>query len=266
MPNVSITEYAELRGINKSTVSRQVRKLQVPTERVNGQLMVDVDELDRARERYLNPLMRRVPEQETGSPAAEPEMTAPGPAELPGLGSADAGGPVVDERRSSGAAAAGVATLRPASGLVAQQELEKKLKNRRLLREIEHEEGRLVPASIVLEEQQTQARKLRDRLMQGAADLAGELYALTTRPRTEGELRVWLQRQMRDLLERVAAEIAAERDDDGEEAPADEEDNDAVDGDDQAGDTVAGDDPEAAAEAGVGAPDGPEGLVGRPEA
>jgi hypothetical protein len=257
MPKVSITEYAELRGLDKGTVSRQVRKLQVPTERTAGKLLVDVAELDRARGRYLNPLMRRVPEQETGSPAAEPEMTAPGPAELPGLGSADAGGLAVDERRSPAAAAAGVATPRPASGLVAQQELEKKLKNRRLLREIEREEGRLVPSALVLEEQQTRARKLRDRLMQGATDLASELYGYTTQPRTEGELRVWLQQHMRDLLERVAAEIEAERDDD--DAPAEESESDA--GDDDADlepdDAAGGDDPPPAAEAGARAQDGP---------
>lgn len=257
MPKVSITEYARLRNLDKGTVSRQVRKLQVPTTREGGQLLVDVDELDRRRAQYLNPLMARV----VKSPAADPEMDRPVPGLAPAEGSADPGATAeADERRSHGPAVAGMAMPRPASGLVAQQELEKKLKNRRLLREIEREEGRLVPVALVVDEQQTRARKLRDRLMQGAAELASPLYALTTKPRTEAELRVWLQTQVRDLLERIAAEIDAERDEDEDTVPAGGDEDDGDEQPDEVDGDAAADPDDGAAEDGVGAPDGPPRL------
>ena len=48
---LTAAEYARLRGLNRSTISRQIRSGQIPTH----EGLIDPTEADRARERNLDP-------------------------------------------------------------------------------------------------------------------------------------------------------------------------------------------------------------------
>jgi hypothetical protein len=224
MTQVSVSEYARLRGLNKATVSRNVRKFGLPTEARDGQLFVSLEHLDAARQQAINLLMRRAVNTSIRQPVLQTgDDTAAHPA-------------------TEAAAPAEPSPPRVSSGLVAEQEIEKRLKNRRLLRLIELEEGRLVPAAMVTEEQQTVARQFRDLLLQGAVDIASRLHAFVARPRTESELRVWVESALRDVLAGAADEIAARRDDDDDTIEPHDGDTDADDLTDSAAEADPNDD------------------------
>lgn len=195
MDLVGVSALARALRKAKGTISKHAAAGKIPVARRDkqGNPLFDVEAVRAAMERNLNPLMRRE------TPADEEDE----------LDQDDATGEDPDadddaERRS----------VRPPSGLVQQQQLEKQLKNRLLLRKVAEEEGLLCLRSIVNDDQTTFARRTRDGVTGQMADKASALYAfIGARPRTEAELRVWLDEHTGRAFEEVARLIAAEDED-----------------------------------------------------
>lgn len=202
---VTLSEYARMRGLNKSTVSRQLNKV-IPNRGTDAKPLVDPEEADAARARHLNPLMARGPSAvATGLAApAAPEWAAPSP--------------------SPGAASptyTGVASVH--KYWQSQQIKQRALK----------EAGLLTPTIDVTTEQMTVARRWRDRLLGAAIEWAPILYGLAATGAGEGQFRTTLDAKIRELISGFAEEAAAEAEtdhaDDGPDAvPADDADRHRV--------------------------------------
>jgi hypothetical protein len=83
------------------------------------------------------------------------------------------------------------------------------------------DEGLLVLKSIVDADQMTMARRTRDGVTGQMIDYAGALYAFVgDKPRTEAELRVWLQERTAQAFDEVARAMAAEDEDEFDDADA----------------------------------------------
>ena len=189
---LGVSALAEKIGVAKGTISKQAASGKIPIAGRDGKgaPLFDLKAVEEARDKNLNPLMRR--EQ------------APAEVRAPADGDESDASP---ERRSVGP--------RPPSALVEQQKLEKQLKNRRLLRQIAEDEGLIVLRAIVEADQLTMARRTRDGVTSKMADKASTLYAFVfERPRTEAELRVWLSEQSGAAFDETARDIAQE--DEGE--------------------------------------------------
>lgn len=196
MPFVGVSSLASALGISKGTVSKQAAagKIPIADRDDKGNPLFDVAAVRRARDTNLNPLMRR--DAEPSLPLVDQESeTEDSP----------------PERRSPSG--------RTPSALVEQQRLEKQLKNRRLLRQVADDEGLLVLKDVAAEESMTMARRTRDGVTALMADKSSALYAfIGQQPRTESELRVWLQEHatlaFNDTAQAIAAEDGDEFDDD----------------------------------------------------
>lgn len=196
MDLVGVSALAAALKIGKGTVSKHAAagKIPIADRDAKGNPLFDIEAVRRARDANLNPLMRR---------GADPDGE-----------SDDDVGDVPGERRSDPAP-------RPASALVEQQKLEKQLKNRRLLRQVADDEGLLVLKSVVEETTMTLARRTRDGVTGHMTDKASALYAfIGQQPRTESELRVWLQEITAQAFNDAAQAIAAEDGDEFDDADA----------------------------------------------
>lgn len=212
MELLGVTALARALGMSKGTVSKQAAAGKIPVARRDAQdnPLFDLAAVKLAREKNLNPLMRRETEEGAGSD----DLLDGEPA-----GGADNEAAAGAERRSP----------RPPSGLVQQQQLEKQLKNRLLLRKVAEDEGLLCLRSIVNDDQTTFARRTRDGVTGQMADKASALYAfIGERPRTEAELRVWLDEHTGQAFEEVAKLIAQEDEDEFGAEPVEPGEPDAV--------------------------------------
>ena len=200
MELIGVSALARALGIAKGTVSKQAAAGKIPVAQRDAQdnPLFDLDAVKLAREKNLNPLMRR----DAGGGDTEPDDLLD--RERGSAGNDEDGAAGEAERRSP----------RPPSGLVQQQQLEKQLKNRLLLRKVAEDEGLLCLRSIVNDDQTTFARRTRDGVTGQMADKASSLYAfIGERPRTEAELRVWLDEHTGQAFEEVAKLIAQEDED-----------------------------------------------------
>lgn len=214
MAHVGISELARQLGVGKGTLSKQAAagKIPVADRDAKGNPLFDVEAVRTARDKNLNPLMRRDPL------AAAPE----GPAD-PSASADDEDD--ATERRSVPEPGRGP---RPASALVEQQKLEKQLKNRRLLRQVAIDEGLLILKSVSDEEKVTLARRTRDGVIAQISDQASALYAFTRQPRTEAELRVWLGERAGIAFNEVAKAIDAEEGDEFDDAESADEPRESI--------------------------------------
>jgi len=193
----------------KGTVSKHAAagKIPVAERDAKGNPLFDLAAVRAAWEKNLNPLMRRQAAPDPGADAGPDDESEQG---------AIAG---EAERRSP----------RQPSGLVQQQQLEKQLKNRLLLRKVAEDEGLLCLRSIVDDDQTTFARRTRDGVTGQMADKASSLYAfIGERPRTEAELRVWLDEHTGRAFDEVARLIAQEDEDEFGAEPVEPGEADAV--------------------------------------
>jgi len=194
---MGVSKLATELGVGKGTISKQAAagKIPVADRDARGNPLFDIDAVRAARAGNLNPLMRRTPE-------ATNQATVPadeGPSDDP------TDGDTPSERRS---------VPRSPSGLVQQQQLEKQLKNRLLLRKIAADEGLVVLRAVVDDDQTTFARRTRDGVTGQMAEKASALYAFVgERPRTEAEFRVWLDEHTGQAFDEVSRLIAAEDED-----------------------------------------------------
>lgn len=152
-----MTAAAEKLGLNKSTVSRQLRKFGLT--RVDGK--VDLPAYEAARARDLNPLMARATQDEE----PEPEFRQPAPPAAP--------------RGLQGAATA-----------------HKALQAKLLQMELDERQGKLVSRAAVNRRLFIASRMLRDVLLALPSRLAGELAAMSdageVRVRIDQEMRTAL--------------------------------------------------------------------------
>ena len=189
-------------GVGKGTVSKHATagKIPVADRDDKGHPLFDVDAVKAAWPNNINPLMRR-------RGVAVPPPAAP-------LLDDAAGAADLDDRRS----AAG--QPRQQSGLLQQQVFERRLRNRRLLRQVGEDEGLFVLRSIADNDAMTLARQTRDGVSAQMADFAGELYAFVGKqPRTEGELRIWLNEHTGKAFDEVEKALAAEKGDEFGDGP-----------------------------------------------
>lgn len=238
MPLMGVSEYAAHAGVTKGTISKQIARGVIPvaSRDKRGHPLVDPEAADQARDGTLNALMRRTgPPDSRGAEAADAAAVTSGDPEGASAASSD---PAPDERRSSGASAP-----RGSSGLVEQQVLERKLRNRSLLRDNEIAEGRFVLRDVVEREQTTLARATRDKITAAVVDMSAALYGFTRQPRTEAELRVFLKDKIDAAFMGLADELRGDLDDEfGDDATdegSDDGDRDA-DGGDALDDDAAG--------------------------
>jgi hypothetical protein len=217
MANVGVTALAKALKKSKGTISKHADagKIPVADRDAHGHPLFDVEAVRAVYDQQINPLMRR-----TGAgvaPSEDDDQLGFGDEETSGSDAADQ-----SERRSA-------PTPRAPSGLVQQQTLERRLKNRRLLRQIADDEALFVLKSISDEEKLTLARKTRDGVSAQLSDAASALYAFVSRQaRTEAELRIWLIERTGIAFNEVAMAIAAEEGDEFDDeqpepaTPADE--------------------------------------------
>lgn len=194
MALVGVRDLAKALGKSQGTISKHAAagKIPVAERDEKGNPRFDVDEVRRAYENNVNPLMRR------HGAAVEPPTDDDRDEES---GDGDGG-----ERRSA-------PSPRASSGLLRQQTLERQLRNRRLLRQIAEDEGLTVLRRDVELEQTTIARRTRDAVTNGMADKAGAAYAFAGTPRTEADWRVWLVERSREVFNTFEATLALENDD-----------------------------------------------------
>jgi hypothetical protein len=209
MALVGVTELATALGRSKGTISKHAAadKIPVAGRDANGAPLFDVDQVRAAYENGINPLMRRQGE------AIEGEMPAP-LLEAEVAEGADRGAELeteAPERRS------GSPAPRAPGGLLQQQILDRQLRNRRLVRQIGEDEGRLVLRAVVEDEQTTMARRTRDLVAGFMADKASAAYAFAGTPRTEAEWRVWLSERVTEAFNHLASTLALEDDDEFED-------------------------------------------------
>ncbi len=172
---------------SKGTISKHAKSGKIPVASYdkNGAPLFDLEQVQAAYENAINPLMRR---------QGEPIEPSEAPLDIE---------EAYPERRSP----------RPVSGLQGEVETEKRLKNRRLVRQIGEDEGRLVLRTVVDDEQTTMARRTRDAVTGFLADKASTAYAFAAKPRTEAEWRVWLAERTREAFNHFASTLALEEDD-----------------------------------------------------
>jgi hypothetical protein len=200
---VGVQDCAAAVGRAKGTISKHAASGKIPVAGKDdrGNPLFDVEQVRQAYENNINPLMRRRGEAVSAS-NAEPELEAD-----PEEDERSA----VEQRRSWGAShpAAPVA----GSGLLKHQVVERQLRNRRLIRQIAEDEGRLVLRAVVDSEQATMARRTRDAVTAFLADRASTAYAFAGQSRTEAEWRVWLVEQGREAFNHFASTLSLEGDD-----------------------------------------------------
>src|SRR5260370_12422405 len=175
MALIGVQQLAAALGVAKGTVSKRASAGSIPVaERdKNGYPLFDLDAVRRVWDQNVNPLMRRAG-AEVAPPWGRP------PLELDDDDADDK----YDERHSAAPAP------RAPSGLLEQQVVERRLRNRRLVRQLAEDEGLFVLKAIAENDAMTMARQTRDGVAAHMADFAGELYAFAAKPRTEGEWRV----------------------------------------------------------------------------
>jgi hypothetical protein len=163
--------------------------------------LFDLEAVRRVWGQNVNPLMRR----------AGAEVAPPSSRSRLELDDDD-----YDERRSQAPAP------RAPSGLLEQQVVERRLRNRRLVRQLALDEGLLIVRAVAENDAMTMARQTRDGVSAHMADFAGELYAFAAKPRTEGEWRIWLTEHTGRAFDEVDKALAAEKGDEfGDVSPAD---------------------------------------------
>lgn len=199
MALVGVQALAAALGVHKGTISKRAAAGSIPVaERDgNGFPLFDVDAVRAAWDRNVNPLMRRA-----GAPVEPPGRLAPP------IDADDDAEEAYSERRSPAAAGD-----RPTSGLLQQQVVERRLRNRRLLRQLGEDEGLFVLKLEVERAVVTMARQTRDGVAGQLADYAAELYAYVAQPRTESELRIWLSEHTSRAFDEVEKTMAAEKGD-----------------------------------------------------
>jgi len=199
MALVTLSEYARMRGLNKSTVSRQLHKV-IPNRGTDAKPLIDPEEADLARERHLNPLMAR------GASAAATGLAVP----AAGAMAAPEGAAPSPPPGAASPTYTGVASVH--KYWQSQQIKQRALK----------EAGLLTPTIDVTTEQMTAARRWRDRLLGAAIEWAPKLYGLSAQGAGEGQFRNLLDTLMRELISGFAEEAAAEAEsdhaDDGSDA------------------------------------------------
>lgn len=201
MAYVGVSALAAALGISKGTISKQAAAGKIPVAERDGKgnPLFDIEAVRVARISNLNPLMRRAASADEGGREESDD---------------DEAGNSPGERRSGPGP-------RPPSALVEQQKLEKQLKNRRLLRQVADDEALLVLKSVVDETTMTLSRRTRDGVTGQMTDKASALYAFVgQQPRTESELRVWLQETTAQAFNETAHAIAAEDGDEFDDADA----------------------------------------------
>ena len=181
--HVTVSEAARRLNCNKSNVSRQVRKLDIPRD-AKGQFSFAAYEEARARD--LNPLMARAP-----APGARRESAVEPSFHVPESGAADDGRP-----------------KRPP--LMAAHTAHKALQARLLELQIAEKEGKLVERAEVSASVMTASRMLRDALLGLPARMAGEIAGLSD----VGEIKATLDRRIRDELAALDATLRALTEDD----------------------------------------------------
>jgi hypothetical protein len=209
MALMGVQQLAAALGVAKGTVSKRASAGTIPVaERdKHGHPLFDLEAVRRVWGQNVNPLMRRA-----GADVA-PSASSP-TLELDDEAVDDE--PDVDERRSPAQAP------RAPSGLLQQQVVERRLRNRRLLRQLGEDEGLFVLKAVVENDVVTMARQTRDGVAAHMADFAGELYAFAAKPRTEGEWRIWLSEHTGRAFDEVEKALAAEKGDEfGDGSPAD---------------------------------------------
>lgn len=170
---VTVSEAARQLGIDKSVVSRQVRKLGIAKDRTGR---FGFDEYVARRERELNPMMAR------GGGMADPASPA-----------ARAG---ANETRRHDVGAVNV-------GQNANNEL-KRLQAQKLQLELAERAGDLIDRAAVTAQLQTATRTLRDTLLGLPNRLAGDLASMTD----VAEIKTRLDAEIRKTLETLAAGFA----------------------------------------------------------
>ena len=210
MPLMGVQQLAAALGVAKGTVSKRASAGSIPVAQrdKHGHPLFDLEAVRRVWEQNVNPLMRRTG-AEVAPPSGRPTLEPEGDEAVDD--EAD-----FDERRSSSPAP------RVPSGLLQQQVVERRLRNRRLLRQLGEDEGLFVLKAVVENDVMTMARQTRDGVAAHMADFAGELYAFAAKPRTEGEWRIWLSEHTGRAFDEVEKALAAEKGDEfGDGSPAD---------------------------------------------
>jgi hypothetical protein len=205
MALMGVQQLAATLGVAKGTVSKRASagSIQVAERDKNGFPLFDLEAVRRVWEQNVNPLMRRAG-AEVAPPSGRPRL------ELEDEGADES----FDERRSP--------APRAPSGLLEQQVVERRLRNRRLVRQLAEDEGLLIVKAVAENDAMTMARQTRDGVSAHMADFAGELYAFAAKPRTEGEWRIWLTEHTGRAFDEVDKALAAEKGDEfGDGSPAD---------------------------------------------
>lgn len=183
---VTVSQAARQLGLNKSSVSRQVRTLGLGRDELGR---FSLAQYHAARQADLNPLMRRRP----GRVAALSEPLT--------LEEADEGLEAIAARASAlppppAAPGPDRTESERGRGLVRAHAAHKTLQAKKLQLEIDKEEGRLIERAEVRAAVMTGSRMLRDALLGLPARLAGDLAGMTD----AGEIRALLDRHIRDQL------------------------------------------------------------------
>ena len=205
MALVGVQELARALGVAKGTVSKRAAAGTIPVadRDRNGFPLFDVEAVRIAWSNNSNPLMKRrgvnvdvgVGGFEDG--AGEPEEDDEGDNDDRG------------ERHSPRLPR----EPREPSGLLEQQVVERKLRNRRLVRQLGEDEGLFVLKAVVENEVTTLGRQTRDGVTAQVADYASKLYAFISTARSEGELRIWLTEHAGLAFDEVEKALAAEQGD-----------------------------------------------------
>jgi hypothetical protein len=207
MALVSVSEYARMRGLNKSTVSRQLHKV-FPNRGTDAKPLIDVDEADAARDRHLNPLKARqgatAEAHGLAVPRAEPDEASQDLVER-AADPAPRSTTTAPRGAGGGPGYANVASLQ--KFWQAQQTKQRALK----------EAGLLTPTADVVLEQTTAARRWRDRLLGAPREWAPVIYAEMIAGATESRLLVKLDELVRQLVISFAQEARAEADSDADD-------------------------------------------------
>jgi hypothetical protein len=206
MALMGVQQLAAALGVAKGTVSKRASAGTIPVaERdKHGYPLFDLEAVRRVWEQNVNPLMRRAG-AEVAPPSGRPTLE---------VADDEVDEPDYDERRSP--------ALRAPSGLLEQQVVERRLRNRRLVRQLAEDEGLFVLKAVAENDAMTLARQTRDGVAAHMADFAGELYAFAAKPRTEGEWRIWLSEHTGRAFDEVEKALAAEKGDEfGDGSPAD---------------------------------------------
>ena len=183
---VTVSQAARRLGLNKSSVSRQVRSLGLGRDELGR---FSLAQYHAARQADLNPLMRRRPGQATT--LSEPLS----------IDEADDGLDDLAARASAPPSPPPPPVAPPPEsergrGLVRAHAAHKTLQAKKLQIEIDKEENRLVERTAVRAAVMDGSRMLRDALLGLPARLAGDLAGMTD----AGEIRALLDRHIRDQL------------------------------------------------------------------